>query len=72
MVYLSRPYPFKFFKNCLPQILLGPFLNNLSQLKLILTRKRNGADIDNGSDNNLMNPIIFTYVFTKDCLNNSH
>ena len=72
MVYLSRPYPFKFFKNCLPQILLGPFLNNLSQLKLILTRKRNGADIDNGSDNNLMNAIIFTYVFTKDCLNNSH
>ena len=27
---LSRPYPFKFFKGCLPQILLGPFLNTLS------------------------------------------
>ena len=27
---LSRPYPFKFFKSCLPQILLGPFLNTLS------------------------------------------
>ena len=27
MVCLSRPYPFKFFKGCLPQILLGPFLN---------------------------------------------
>ena len=26
---LSRPYPFKFFKGCLPQILLGPFLNTL-------------------------------------------
>ena len=24
---LSRPYDFKFFKGCLPQILLGPFLN---------------------------------------------
>ena len=27
---LSRPYPFKFFKGCLLQILLGPFLNTLS------------------------------------------
>ena len=32
MVYLSRPYHFKFFKGCLPQILLGPFLNTLSQI----------------------------------------
>ena len=24
---LGRPYHFKFFKDCLPQILLGPFLN---------------------------------------------
>ena len=29
---LGRPYPFKFFKGCLPQILLGPLLNTLSQL----------------------------------------
>ena len=28
----GRPYPFKFFKSCLPQILLGPFSNNLSQI----------------------------------------
>ena len=27
MVCLSRPYHFKFFKGCLPQILLSPFLN---------------------------------------------
>ena len=27
---LSRPYPFKFFKGCLPQILLSPLLNILS------------------------------------------
>ena len=26
---LSRTYPCKFFKGCLPQILLGPFLNTL-------------------------------------------
>ena len=31
---LSRPYYFKFFKGCLPQILLGPFLNILSQLQV--------------------------------------
>ena len=24
---LSRPYPFNFYKGCLPQILLSPFLN---------------------------------------------
>ena len=29
---LGRPYPFKFFKDCLPQILLGPFLNTLSHI----------------------------------------
>ena len=31
-IRLSRPYHFKFFKGCLPQISLGPFLNNLSQI----------------------------------------
>ena len=36
MVWLSRPYPFKFFKGCLLQILLGPFLNTLSHLYLVL------------------------------------
>ena len=29
MVCLGRPYHFKFFKACLPQVLLGPFLNTL-------------------------------------------
>ena len=29
---LSRPYHFKFFKGCLPQILLGPFLNTLTHV----------------------------------------
>ena len=27
------PYKFKFFKGCLPQILLGPFLITLPQIK---------------------------------------
>ena len=39
MLGLSRPYPFKFSKGCFPQILLGPFLNTLSQILLILTTK---------------------------------
>ena len=34
MVYLSRSYPFKFFKDRLPQIFLGPFLNTLSHISL--------------------------------------
>ena len=31
-IYWSRPYHFKFFKGCLPQILLSPFLNTLSHI----------------------------------------
>ena len=31
---LSRSYNFKFFKGCLPQISLGPFLDTLSQKKV--------------------------------------
>ena len=27
------PYPFEFFKGCLPQILLGPFLNTLTHIQ---------------------------------------
>ena len=37
MICLSRPYPFKFFKGCLPQTLLGPFLNNLPVYYLMNT-----------------------------------
>ena len=32
MACLSRPYTFKLFRGCLPQILLRPFLNTLSYL----------------------------------------
>ena len=34
MICLSRPYYFKLFKVCLPQILLGPFVNNLPHIIL--------------------------------------
>ena len=29
-----RPYPFKFFKGCLPQIILGPLLSTLSHITI--------------------------------------
>ena len=34
MVCSGRPYHFKLFKGCLPQILLGPFLNTLTHLNV--------------------------------------
>ena len=34
----SRPYHFKSFKGCLPQILLGPFLNTFSQMTETVVR----------------------------------
>ena len=34
MVYLSRPYHFKVFKSCLPQISLGPYLNTWTHTRL--------------------------------------
>ena len=33
-VCLGRPYHFRFFKGCLPQILFGPFLNTLTYLTI--------------------------------------
>ena len=35
MVFLNRPYHFKCFNSCLPQILLGPFLNTLPHVVII-------------------------------------
>ena len=40
MVCLSRPNHFKFFKGCLQQISLGPFLNTLSHLIIIISSVR--------------------------------
>ena len=37
MVFLGRPYHFKVFKSCLPQILIDPFLNTLTHLINLLT-----------------------------------
>ena len=38
MVYLGRPYHFKFFRGCLPQIVLGPFLNSLTHFYFSIFR----------------------------------
>ena len=40
---LGRQYHFKFFDDCLPQILLGPFLNTLSQM-FSLQKKQHSTD----------------------------
>ena len=45
MICLSKPYNFKFFKGCLPQIYLGPFLNTLFHL-LILTENSHAVTND--------------------------
>ena len=37
-IWVSRPYHFKFFKGCLPQILLGPFLNTLTHIVIFFRR----------------------------------
>ena len=52
MVCLSRPYPFKFFKGCVPQILIVPFLNILSHLSLdvILTPRATNDGAKNRSN----------------------
>ena len=33
-ICLDRPYHFNLFKDCLPQILLGPFLSNLIKINI--------------------------------------
>ena len=40
---LGRQYHFKFFDDCLPQILRGPFLNTLSQM-FSLQKKQHSTD----------------------------
>ena len=57
MVGLSRPYPFKLFKGCLPQILLGPSLHTLSYLFFLLTRH-------NSTDSHSQDYSIFLDFFT--------
>ena len=43
---LSRPWPFEFFKGCLPKIVLGPFLNALTHLDMLDTKNRMPGEIN--------------------------
>ena len=36
----GRPYNFKFFQGCLPQILRGLYLNTLTQILLVEKKKK--------------------------------
>ena len=47
MICLSRPYHFKFFKDCLRQILLGPFLNISSH---IIVKLKQGCKFKTGQN----------------------
>ena len=58
MVRLGRPYHFKYFKGCLPQFLLGPFLNTLTYLQ----RHFKNSSITYSSTS-LINPFHITSLF---------
>ena len=64
-ICLSRPYHFKFFKGCLPQILLDPLLNTLSHiidaipLPLLLTLNWINAKNKNLTKANLLKRHFF-------------
>ena len=60
IVCLSKPYPFKFFKGCLPQILLGPFLNTWTHLKLPMYKTPHWRFLEVSA---LRHIIIFKGVF---------
>ena len=57
MVLLGRPYHFKFFKDCLPQILLGPFLKTLTHIVFLML---NGVHTSNPVES--LNPSDITTV----------
>ena len=54
----SRPYPFKFFKGCLPQILLGPFLNTLSHIDPQLPNPQFIITITKGINDNMLELVL--------------
>ena len=54
---LSRPYPFKIFKGCFPQFLLGPLLNTLSHI--LLDEENRDWDMKT----NILSDTIHNYSF---------
>ena len=50
-----RPYSFKFFKGCLPQNLLSPLLNTLSQMTMYMMCKMLNQML--GTQTRIQNPV---------------
>ena len=60
MVCLGRPDYFNFFKGCLPQILLGSFLNTLTQMTLMKMMKVTlGIDFKKSWSTHIMSLLSF-------------
>ena len=55
---LGRPYHFKFLKDCLQQILLGPFSNTLTQVT-VLGICIQSVEIVNRINNSLITNIVY-------------
>ena len=56
-------YPIKFFKDCLLQILLGPFLNSLSHLCLSLHMYIHKKSEVNLIDRDVFDRVLRTFFF---------
>ena len=66
MVCLSRPYPFNFFKGCLPQVLLVPFLNTCSHILFVAKiLKTNQGVFREFSCRNWINEVMLQKYFFK-------
>ena len=63
-ICLGRPYSFKFFKGCLPQILLGPLLNTLSHIIFIIPVKSRAGFILCLFNNIQQNDEFITKILT--------
>ena len=59
----SRPYSFKFFKGCLLQTLLGPFLNTFSHMfrKSLWLGEDNVSPLSPVKENELVQPIKYIW-----------
>ena len=61
MTCLGRPHPFKFFKGCFPQTLLGPFLNTLTHILVDLAtfKETAGLKISQNSEDKYLRWWVF-------------
>ena len=64
---LSRPYPFKFFKGCFPQISLGPLLNTFSYLKWRYDSSTQVCNIQSAIKNNHCQCFVLWNIVESSC-----